>query len=341
MRVAVLGRTRMLYDTIERVIGLGHEIVLIGTCPAAPEYDVTEMDFEIKAEKLRVPFFNNVRINSPEIIEIIKDVHADIAVSVNWMTVIKEEVCSCFKYGILNAHCGDLPRYKGNATPNWAILNGENQYAISIHFMEPGSLDSGNIVLKKYYPIQERTTITEIYANMNEVIPKLFGEALDMIEQSGYAGERQSKNAADSLRCFPRIPIDGFIDWSWPCDEIMKIIRASGRPFAGAFTYCGTTKVYIYEAEKKCHEMPCLAVPGQVVKVDKDRHLVEIAAGDGMIAISKVTIDGKEYNADAILKSIRIRLNYCLHEEIYQLRKQVEYLTDIIKGITYDGKKEA
>ena len=51
--------------------------------------------------------------------------------------------------------------------------------------------------LKKYYPIQERTTITEIYANMNEVIPKLFGEALDMIEQSGYAGERQSKNAAD------------------------------------------------------------------------------------------------------------------------------------------------
>lgn len=340
MRIAVLGRTRMLYDTIERIIALGHEIVLIGTCPAAPEYDITEKDFQIKAKELDVPFFDDVRINSLEIIEIIKAAHADIAVSVNWITVIKEEACSCFKYGILNAHCGDLPRYKGNATPNWAILNGEKQYAISIHFMEPDNLDSGNIVLKRYYPIQEKTTITEIYANMNEVIPQLFGEAIDKIEQGRYAGEKQSKYPEDSLRCFPRVPTDGFIDWSWSCDEIMKVIRASGRPFAGAFTYYGTTKVYIYRAEKRSHNMPCLVVPGQVVKVDKNRHFVEIAAGDGVIAISKVTIEGKEYNADVILKSIRIRLNYCLHEEIYQLRKQIEYLTDIIKGKTYDGKEE-
>lgn len=86
--------------------------------------------------------------------------------------------------------------------------------------------------------------------------------------------------------------------------------------------------------------MPCLVIPGQVVKVDKIRHLVEIAAGDGVIVLKKVTIDGKEVNADRVLKSIRIRLNYCLHEEIYQLRKQVEYLTKIIEGITGDEKEE-
>lgn len=341
MKVAVLGRTRMLYDTIEKIIASGHEIVLLGTCPAAPEYDIVEADFEMKAKDLKVPFFNDVRINSPQIIGIMKEAHADIAVSVNWLTVIREEACSCFKYGILNAHCGDLPKYKGNATPNWAILNGESRYAVSIHYMEPGSLDSGNIVLKKYYPIREQTTITEIYRNMNKVIPELFGEALDMIEQSGYAGEEQSRNPVDSLRCFPRIPTDSFIDWSCSCDEILKIIRASGRPFSGAFTYYGTIKVFIYNARKDGYEMPCLVVPGQVVKVDRNRHIVEVAAGDGVIIIEKVTVDGKEFHADEVFKSIRIRLNYCLHEEIYQLRKRVEYLTEIIEGLTRDGKEEA
>lgn len=339
MKVAILGRTRILYDAIENIISSGHKIVLIGTCPAAPEYDITEADFEIKAKELDVPFFNDVRINSADIIDVLKCAHADIAVSVNWITVIKEEACSCFRYGILNAHCGDLPRYKGNATPNWAILNGESRYAISIHYMEPGSLDSGNIVLKKYYPINEKTTITEVYANMNEVIPKLFSEAIGAIEQNGYVGEEQSKNPDDSLRCFPRIPTDSFIDWSWSCDDILRIIRASSRPFSGAFTYYGTIKISIYEARKGCYEMPCMVVPGQVVKVDRVKHLVEIAASDGVIIVEKVTVDGTEVDADTILKSIRIRLNYCLHEEIYQLRKRVEYLTEIIEGIVNDGKE--
>jgi methionyl-tRNA formyltransferase len=340
MKVAVLGRTRMLYDTIDELIASGHEIVLVGTCPAAPEYDITEADFQSKAKDLNIPFFNNVRINSPEVISVMKEAHADIAVSVNWITVIKGEACSCFKYGILNAHCGDLPRYKGNATPNWSILNNESYYAISIHYMEPDSLDSGNIVLKKCYSISEQTTVTEIYANMNESIPKLFSKAVNIIEQNEYTGEEQSKNVVDSLRCYPRIPTDSFIDWSWSCDRILRMIRASARPFSGAFTYYGTTKIFIYKAQKGIYEMPCLVIPGQVVKVDKIRHLVEIAAGDGVIVLKKVTIDGKEVNADRVLKSIRIRLNYCLHEEIYQLRKQVEYLTKIIEGITGDGKEE-
>jgi methionyl-tRNA formyltransferase len=175
---------------------------------------------------------------------------------------------------------------------------------------------------------------------MNESIPKLFSKAVNIIEQNEYTGEEQSKNVVDSLRCYPRIPTDSFIDWSWSCDRILRMIRASARPFSGAFTYYGTTKIFIYKAQKGIYEMPCLVIPGQVVKVDKIRHLVEIAAGDGVIVLKKVTIDGKEVNADRVLKSIRIRLNYCLHEEIYQLRKQVEYLTKIIEGITGDGKEE-
>ena len=333
MRVAVLGRTRMLYDTIEEIVLQGHEIVLIGTCPAAPEYDITEKDFEDKARKLGIPFFNNVQINSPYIVEILKKSNADIAISVNWITVIKSEACECFKYGILNAHCGDLPRYRGNATPNWAILNGERQYAISIHYMEPGKLDSGDIVLKEYFQIDEQTTVTEIYENMNVTIPKMFGKAIDIIDKEGHVGVEQSKNIEDSLRCYPRIPSDSFIDWNENCDTILKNIRASSHPFQGAFCFWDDLKIYIFDAEIKSFETPCLVCPGQVIKVIRDDGIVEVAASDGVIALRELWINNERFTAADVLKSVRIRLNYCLPNEIYLLRNEINILKKEIEKI--------
>lgn len=326
MRVAVLGRTRMLYDTIEEIVLQGHEIVLIGTCPAAPEYDITEKDFEDKARKLGIPFFNNVQINSPYIVEILKKSNADIAISVNWITVIKSEACECFKYGILNAHCGDLPRYRGNATPNWSILAGDNSYAISIHYMVPGELDSGDILIKKHYPIDATTTITDIYDNMNSEIPLLFCNAINLIEKGNANGIQQSKKTEDSLRCYPRIPTDSFIEWNEKCEQIIRNINASTHPFQGAFCFWNETKIYIFAAEKLEFRTPCYVYPGQVIACDKSTGEVEVAAEDGIIKFKSVCINGEEYRAADILKSTRIRLNYCEQDEIYKLKTETKQL---------------
>ena len=125
MRVVFLGRTQLLMKTIERFEKTGHEIVGIGTCTAVPEYTVTEKDFEDKAKKLKIPFFCDAKINSSTIQQRLVEMQADIAISINWLTIINEQTIGIFKYGILNGHCGDLPKYRGNACPNWAIINGE------------------------------------------------------------------------------------------------------------------------------------------------------------------------------------------------------------------------
>lgn len=331
MRVALLGRTRILYDCIEKVLQNGDEIALIGTCAAAPEYDIRECDFERKAKEIGAVFFNDVRINSAEITELMNSVNADIAISVNWLTIIKQSAISCFKYGILNAHCGDLPRYRGNACPNWSILQGDDSYAVSIHYMVPGELDSGDILVKKYYPITETTTITDIYQNTDEEVPRLFCDALNLIRSGNVKGEPQSRNPKDSLRCYPRIPTDSFIDWKQSCNMILRNIRASTRPFQGAFCYYDDLKIYIHSAVSKPFPAPCYVYPGQVIAIDKESGQVEIAAKDGIIVVEKICLGNDEYRAADILRSIRIRLNYCIQEEIYQLRQQIKELKCVVE----------
>lgn len=333
LRVAILGRTRILYETIDKIIKAGHDVVLIGTCKAAPEYDIKEVDFENKANEIGAVFFNDIHINDINIINLMKTVNADIALSMNWITIINQEAISCFKHGILNAHCGDLPRYRGNACPNWAIIKGDKEYAISIHYMDPAELDSGEIVIKKKYPILEETTITEIYNNMQNEIPGMFCKAVEIIENGKEKNEIQSTDIQKSLRCYPRIPEDSFIDWNDTCKNIMRIVRASTHPFQGAFCFYEGIKVFIFDAKTKKYSSPCYVYPGQVIRVNKVSGNVEIAAKDGIIFFSKVTIQGEEYRASEILKSTRIRLNYCIPNEIYLLKEEIRRLKETLLSI--------
>lgn len=339
MRVAILGRTKILYSSIEKIIENGDEIVLIGTCKAAPEYDITESDFENKAKELRIPFFNSSKINSPEVINLMKSVSADVAISINWLTIIRQEAIKCFKYGILNAHCGDLPKYRGNACPNWSILKGDSSYAISIHYMEAGELDSGDVVIKKHYPIDEDTTISDIYDNMEKEIPFLFCKAVTLLKNGAGMGEKQSKNIMDSLRCYPRIPTDSFIDWNDSCVNIMRNVKASSHPFQGAFCYWDNIKIYFFEVKMKPFPSPCYVYPGQVIGVNKENKEIEVAACDGIIILKTIFIKGEEYYATDIIKSTRIRLNYCIPEEIYLLKRQLQDLQGQIEILKAEKSK--
>jgi methionyl-tRNA formyltransferase len=156
MRIGIVGRTGILLDTAKAIISSGHQVVFIQTCKAESCYDKKEDDFKLYAEELKVPFFNTLDLISHA--EVIKKLNADVCVSINWLTVLKSPFLSIFPYGILNAHAGDLPRYKGNACPNWAILNFEDRVGLTIHKMSE-ELDSGPYILKRFLEINESTLI--------------------------------------------------------------------------------------------------------------------------------------------------------------------------------------
>ena len=92
------------------------------------------------------------------------------AISVNWPNLLTPEVLDLFPDGVWNAHAGDLPRYRGNAAPNWAILSGEDAVILTIHRMSAG-LDEGPILAQRSFPLDETTYISDVYAFLDEAVP--------------------------------------------------------------------------------------------------------------------------------------------------------------------------
>lgn len=303
MKIGIIGRTHLLFNTAKMLSESGHEIVFIYTCKSEEFYSKKEDDFKALAEELGCPFFCDLNIEKR--IEEIKKYNADVCISINWLSILKNKTLHAFKYGIINAHCGDLPRYRGNACPNWAILNFEAHVALTIHKMIE-DLDAGPIYKKFYLDIDETTYIGDIYNWLDEVIPKGFLEVVNMLKDSPPIPQDSNIKA---LRAYPRKPEDSKISFNSDTKDILALIRASSKPFSGAYCELNRNeKIFIYKASEYKPDFEFSAIPGQLCLICEDTRLPVIATKNGMIKIEEsVTEDGQDASKK-ILSSMRNRL---------------------------------
>jgi methionyl-tRNA formyltransferase len=307
LKFAAFGRTHWLYDAVRLAIARGHEVVLIGTCASAPEYKIRETDFERLARELHCPFFNDVRINNEKYLQLARSSGAAIALSVNWSTLIGADMIGMFPYGILNAHAGDLPRYRGNACPNWAILAGEDHVGVCVHLMIP-ELDAGPVVLRSRFPLTENTYISDVYAFLDQEVPRLLVDGMEGLARGALRPEPQPDDPALVLRCFPRRPEDGLIDWRQAAVHICRLVRASARPFAGAFTYLEGRRLTIWRARVQKLQYNWMGVPGQIIAVDRNNGEVAVLAGQDAVVLEEVESEGQVIAPTALIRSTRMRL---------------------------------
>lgn len=309
MRITVIGRSEVLYDTVQLLLSKGHEIPLIITAKEAPEYTRSVEDFENLAQRIGAAFILAGSFNSREMINVIKQHRGtDVGVSFNYSSVISQQVIDLFSCGILNAHGGDLPRYRGNACQAWAIINGETRIGLCIHKMVGQEIDSGDIICRDYMAIDLNTRVTQCWNWMKGRVPELFLEAVTQLsQQPDYVLEPLSTNPADALRCYPRMPGDGRIDWQQSNETILRLINASNKPYAGAFGYFDNQKIIIWDAELFDDGERYLACPGQVAQVNEDGSII-IISGNGKLKINLVEYQGQCLKPRNIIKSIRKRL---------------------------------
>lgn len=309
MRVAILGRTGTLLRAAQLLVSEGFQVPLVGTCLPASYDGVGPDDFAAFARANNSEFFCDSRINRAEALEALGRAQCEVALSLNWISVIGPEACALFPHGILNVHAGDLPRYRGNACPNWAILNGESRVGLTVHRMVPSALDAGPILLKEFLPIGGSTYIGDIYRWLEDRVPALCLTALMQLRDGRAAFAEQDADPSTWLRCYPRRPEDGLIDWRRSATDIHRLVRASSQPFDGAFTHLeGKELVRIWRAELADQQGAFLAVPGQVMA--RSGEGLTIACGEGALSITDIEVDGLR-GAEALArvgKSLRNRL---------------------------------
>ncbi len=336
MKVAVLGRTQILYAAIKALTDAGHDIVVIGTSPASPEYLLKESAFEKLAKDMHCPFFCDTNLEKPEIQSLLRSCNADIAISLNWLTLIRQNVISLFRYGILNAHAGDLPRYRGNACPNWAILNGEAEVVLTIHQMTE-DLDAGPVLIKRPFPLSEKTYIGDIYQFMESNVPEIFVEAINGLATGTLVPKAQPADPVFSLRCYPRIPEDSEISWDTSAESIARLVRASAEPFAGAYTFLNSSKLIVWRAYHTNISSPSIGVPGQVIRVRKESGEVEVFTANGVLVLQELQLnDTQRKKAADVLTSTRFRLGFSATDEINSLKAQ---LTALEKKVALSERK--
>jgi methionyl-tRNA formyltransferase len=309
MRIAIIGRSQLLYNTASLLRENNHSISLVITAKEAPEYTKTANDFQAFARSVGAEYIYTPKVNLAEYTEQIQKMEPiDLAVSINYTGIISQKVIDLFPLGILNAHAGDLPRYRGNAPLAWAIINKEKKVGLCIHKMIGGELDSGNILAKDYCDITINTRVGELFDWIETRIPGMMLQAVNRLENDPHFEEEvQSKDPKDALRCYPRLPEDGKIDWNKTAEEIIRLINASSEPFAGAYGFFEDEQIVIWRAELFQDAENFSSIPGQIASVNDDGSITVIT-GKGKIKITEITFKKERIKPALVVKSIRKRL---------------------------------
>ncbi|HET9717058.1 MAG TPA: formyltransferase family protein [Pseudolabrys sp.] len=206
----------------------------------------------------------------------------------------------------VNVHYAPLPRYRGRANVNWAIINGEPAAAISIHLVAP-DLDDGNILFQEQVTIGPNDTAQSIYEKLNAIQERELGRAVGRAV-AGDPGIGQDHEKA-TYGC-GRVPDDGEIEWSNKTDAIDRLIRALSPPFPGAFTHLETTKLFIVRAEPR-KDAPRYEgrVPGRVVGRSRAEGWVDVLTGDGILRLFEIMSESTgTVPAAQIIRSTRTTL---------------------------------
>ncbi|MEE1884704.1 methionyl-tRNA formyltransferase [Pedobacter flavus] len=308
MRVAIIGRSELIYNSAICLLEAGFHIPLIITSKEAPEYAIKSKDFEDLANRIGAKFIYAPKITE-EVINQVKSLPAiDVSVSINYSGIISQEVIDLFPLGILNAHGGDLPRYRGNACQAWAIINGEKQIGLCIHKMIGGELDSGPIIEREYLPIDINTKIGMVFDWMVTRIPVLMLSSLQKLRaDKKYVLEHQSLDPKVALRCYSRRPEDGFINWNLPNIDILRLINASSRPYSGAYTYLNNLKITVWEAEIFQDDEVFCGIPGQITAFSHNEKTVTVLCGTGKLKLSVLNWEDNGKKFEDVFKSVRAR----------------------------------
>jgi methionyl-tRNA formyltransferase len=300
-----IGRSRLLYDSVEHLAAQGYRFGALVTAPGNPEHDVGPAEFEALAARLHCPCFVTRSADSPELRESLEAARVTAGISVNWQFLLPQRFLDLLHAGLLNLHLGNLPDYKGNATANWAILNGEREIHANVHRVV-ADLDAGDVLARERIGIDDWTYVGDILDRATDLAPGLFQRALENL-----GSDRPEVVVAGStagLRCYPRLPQDGLLDWTQPAYAVSRLVRASSRPYPGAFSYLGERRVVVWRASVAPPEA-FLAVPGHVLGADRTAGTLRVACGQGAIDLEEVSVDGEPVSPSELTRSIRARFS--------------------------------
>ena len=302
MHIVVLCATKRGYRFIERLfeIGQDHTFTVFSFRETAWEPPYLD-DIQQLAHQNNATFYESRNVNHKKWNDFWETSKVDLIFMVSWRYLVPSTIYQRAKQGAYVFHDSLLPKYRGFAPTVWAMINGEKETGVTL-FKVAEEVDAGDIIDQQAVPIEDADTIADVVENVTQTYLDLITKNFDALANGTTRPTPQNHNEA-TFTC-KWTPKDSLIHWERSSQEIYNLIRATSRPYPGAFCYLDGKKLTIWSAELQPHPREYVArVVGRVAEIYKGEGTV-ILTGDSTILLKEVQLEGEApTNASNVLKS--------------------------------------
>lgn len=284
-----MGTPDFSVGTLEALIEAGHEVVLAVTQPDKPKGRGKEVQFSpVKETALAhgIPVFQPRRVRDPECVEELGKYRADVMVVIAFGQILPKEILEMTPYGCINVHASLLPKYRGAAPIQWAVIDGEPVSGVTTMQMDEG-LDTGDMLLKTEVALDEKETGGSLHDKLASAGAKLCVRTLKELEAGRLVPEKQGESPTAYARMLDKKL--GAIDWTRSACSIERLVRGLNH-WPSAYTDWNGKTMKIWEADVT--EAESGQTPGTVVAVQKNSFSVQ--TGKGQLVVKALQIPGKK-----------------------------------------------
>ncbi len=325
MRIVFMGTPDFALPILDAIEAAGHEIVLVITQPDRAKGRGNELAAPPAKEWALahdIPVFQPERIRHPSAVERVVDIDCDVCVVAAFGQILPREILEWPRHGCINVHASLLPRYRGAAPIQWAILNGDEETGVTIQQMAEG-VDTGDILLQRETLIGPEETGGELFDRLAILGGEAVRDCLAMIEDGTIKPVPQNESLATHVGMIEKSL--GRVEWRRSAVEIERYIRGLN-PWPGTYTYLNGKSLKLWKAGVLSEEDALKLseevresinvgnsedrteiVPGTVIASEGQRFIIRCK--EGALALIELQLEGKRrMSVDDFLRGNRVEI---------------------------------
>lgn len=304
MKIVYMGTPDFAVPPLAALVKAGYEVTAVVTQPDKPKgRGKTLLPTPVKEEAMKheIPVYQPQKVRDPEFVEVLKDLAPDMIVVAAFGQIIPKEILDMPKYGCINIHASLLPKYRGAAPIQQAVIDGEKESGVTIMKMGMG-LDTGDMISQAVVTLREDETGGSLFDRLAETGASLLIQTIPSIENGTATYTKQPEESPTPYAAMITKKM-GLLDFSRNAEVLERLVRGMN-PWPSAYTFLNNKTLKVWKAaveDAECGK----AAPGTIVGVDKKG--IHVACGEKSLVLQEVQLEGKKrMETDAFLRGYPI-----------------------------------
>lgn len=290
MRIVFMGTPDFSVPALKALVEAGHEVAAVVTQPDRPRGRGKELQMtpvKVQALAYGIPVYQPEKVKDPAFVEILRNLQPEVIVVIAFGQILSRDILDLPPYGCINIHASLLPKYRGAAPIQWAVIDGEKETGVTTMMMDVG-LDTGDMLEKTVIPLDPKETGGSLFDKLSQAGGPLILSTLEKLKAG--TAVRTPQTDEDSTYAKMLTKSLGQIDWSMEAAAIERLIRGLN-PWPSAYTFVHGKTLKIWDADV-LKESSDGAAPGQIIRTDP--HSLIVAAGEAFLSIRELQLEGKK-----------------------------------------------